>query len=178
MIDKFGKDVPFFIFKKDTPRKDTPKEQIEGTPFNEVVTTSVESIRKANLTNHIVQIGDSKEGGFVTADNGTEVIVKLKNGLLRRINKSYLHYQKVWYTKKNYKRLWFKYISNQELPYNEPKLQTKGNPFKEYKELLSRFDKDYIMTDDPRVRKYQEQIHDQMNVLWNKLTPKQKQKLS
>ncbi len=173
----FGKEVPFFIFKK-VPRKDTPKILINGTDYDKIITNTILSLRSSNLTTHIVQIGDTKDGGFVTFDNTNTVNVKLKNGNEVVLDKDFLHFEKVHYTKKSYKKLWFKYLSGKSLPYDETKLTSKDvNAFSKYKELNSRLDKDY---EKLAYKSYSKNklIKDEMNRLWDKLTPSQKRKVS
>lgn len=177
-INQYDGVKPFFKYTEGKLRKDTPKEVSDGTPFEQIDTTTILGLRKANLTKSIVQLApNSKNGGFVIHDNGSEVIVLLKDGSRKTVDKDYLHYNKLHYTKNNYKRLWFVYDEKKSLTYDKPKPSLKGDAFKEYVQLHSQFDTQYQMSDDYRVYAIQSKIQKRMTELWGQLTPRQKVKI-
>ncbi|BAV39321.1 hypothetical protein BPT24_197 [Tenacibaculum phage pT24] len=176
-IVNFGQELPFFMYNQNQNRKDVPKEEINGTDFDKVKTDSYLGLLRANLTTHIVQYNE-KDGGFVVFDDGNNVFLKLRNGKNITLPKKNLHYVKNHYVKGKYKKLWFKYDPKKELPMQVQQLPVKGDAYKEYLELKAKFDPDYQRTDDYRVYKSQQAIHDKMKRLWEKLTPKQKKKVA
>ncbi len=164
---------PFFIYKDNVVRKDVPKVVSDGTDFDKIDSSTTIGIRKSNLTNHIVQDGDSKKGGFVVHDFGGRVEVKLKDGTIKTYDKDHLHLVKIHYTKKYHKRLWFRYDYDNSLPYgfeNKLKISPKG-AYERYMELKKSLDPNYDRSDDFRVYRQQTQLRTEMNNMWNLMTP-------
>lgn len=178
IIKQYDGMKPFFIFKDGEIRKDTPNEIKNGTDFDKVDTSNVQGIRKANLTNHIVQDGSSNKGGFVTHDFGGTIEVKMKDGTTKTFDKDYLNLVKIHYTKKHYKRLWFRYDVSNPLPYKrETKLQiSPRNAYDKYIELKSQLDPHYDKSDDFRVYRQQSELRDEMSKMWNLMTPQLRKK--
>lgn len=177
IIKQYDGMKPFFMYKE-VPRKDTPKDILNGTDFDKIDTSTIQGVRNANLTNHIVQDGDSKQGGFVTHDYGGRIEVKMKDGSIKNFDKDHLHLVKIHYTKKYHKRLWFRYDVTKSLPHrrnNDLKLSPKG-AYDKYMELKKSLDPHYERSDDFRVYRQQSQLRDEMNKLWSLMTPQLRKK--
>lgn len=178
-IKQYDGDKPFFKYSLGNLRRDTPLEVKEGTLYNKIETSTIKGLKESNLTGSVVQIGyKSKEGGFVIHDTGSEVVVSLKSGKEKRFDKSYLHYNKIHYTKKSYKRLWFVYDSTKLLNNDTIKITSKGNKVVDYLELESTFDKDYLMSTDFRTYNAQSTIQKQLTGLWGQMTPSERLKVT
>ena len=177
-IKQFDGIKPFFIYKKDNIRKDIPKLMRDGTPFDEINTDTIQGLRKANLTNHIIQDTNSKEGGYVIQDLGDDVIVRMRNGGEKYFSKSNLFKVRITYTKKYHKRIWFRYEPNKSPRYDD-NLGNEKIPidaYSDYIELAKQLDGNYMYADF-KTFLVNSAIDKEMTRLIQYLTPTQKIKL-
>lgn len=178
-INQFNGKAPFFKYSENKLRKDTPKEVVDGTLYSKIETGTLGGLLKANLTGSIVQLGKgSKDGGVVINDGGYTVTIKLKTGKLKLVKKENLHYNKLYYTKSRYKRLWFIHDHTKFLSHSLPIITSKGNRVKEYIELYNSLDKGYEKSTDYRVYSKNSMINLKLTNLWNIMNPKEKEKVS
>lgn len=170
---------PLFIYDTKIFRKDIPKNIMDGDKYDSIDVETYKGLYKANLTGHIVQDSkNSKDGGFVHFDANERVIVKLKDGSFKTYYKENLFFKKTSYSPKKYKINWFYNDSDKMLPAIINKgLSLKGNPYKEYLELMDMIDPHIEMSSDFDFWKKQNALKTKMNSLWVKLSPSQKKKI-